>query len=113
MSFQPEREAAAADVEVSPLALEFEGEPRGGLTDAQQLHISNVGGAPLKVEAIDVDRRFVVSGEAARVDPGSELVLDVQYRPLDDDVVIGSLDVYTDDPDEPTVEVELTGVPTG
>lgn len=103
--------ATPADIEVSPSSLAFVGEAMSGLSEPQQLRIRNVGGGPLRIDTIEADRPFVATGEGTHLESQTELVVDVQYRPLDDLLHIGVLYVHSDDPDEPMVEVTLTGSP--
>jgi hypothetical protein len=92
-----------------PASLDF-----GGVvtftTSTLQLQIDNLGTAPLNVSGLSSDDpAFVPQQTTAVIPPLSSAFLDVEFTPTNAGSIAATLTVTSDDPDEPTVGVALSG----
>jgi VCBS repeat-containing protein len=111
--------AATADIAVSPLALSFE-PVTVGETATQAIAISNEGGVDLEVTGFgvvgstDFDLSPLAPTPPFIIGAGDPAVIvSVDYTPGEEGDDSGTLEIASDDPDEPVVFVVLqgTGVP--
>lgn len=99
------------DIAVRPAALDLGALPVGGEA-AGTVRIANEGGAPLTL----ADRLEIAGGafsvsalEATEIAPGDQTEVIVTFAPDAPGEAAGALRISSDDPDEPTVEVPLSG----
>jgi hypothetical protein len=106
---RPER---VPDIEVSADCLDF-GTVAPGETGYRFLTISNVGEATLNVGQVQRTGSGAFSFETdpsnTAIAPGKQILYTVEYRPLTDAGDSGVISLPSDDGDEPTVEVCLSG----
>jgi subtilisin family serine protease len=99
----------APDVEVVPLALDF-GPLYIGLTSTLPITIFNAGTEVLEVSSLAIDNaEFTADLTPFSVSPYGAVMLDVVYTPATEGAVSGMLTISTNDPDEPEIEVSLSG----
>ena len=104
--------AAEPDVALSTTALDF-GATVVGTAVAQGVVVSNGGTAPLVVSAVTVSGvGFALDAfdTTAPLLPGAQRTLLVRFEPTAVGPSSGSVAIASDDPDEPTVAVALSGV---
>lgn len=102
---------AQPDIEVQPTALDF-GSVTVGSTADRTVTVRNVGTAPLTVTAMSVDNpRFTVVSPPTpfTVDAGGQQAVTVRFAPTGAGAQTGTLRIQSNDPDEATVSVSLTG----
>ena len=102
----------AAEIEVSPTALDF-GLVRIGNSRSKILTIRNAGNASLRIEPIRREgnsafKLFSPTG-AFTVDAGGEQPVTVSFTPISSVEVTGTLTIDGNDPDEPRLSVPLVG----
>jgi hypothetical protein len=104
---------AAPDINLNPFALNF-GEVPAGSSATLNTEIQNLGDADLNVTLIALcpgtsnefswmtapDAPFTLAG-------GASQILEVTYAPVDEGVDTGCLAITSDDPDEPTIQLQL------
>lgn len=106
--------ALLPDIDAQPSPLAF-GTVTTGVSSVQPITVTNVGGADLYVQsaamAAGSDAAFAVDGSAlpATLAPGASLVLPVTYAPTAAAAAAGSVEIGSDDPDEATAVVPLSG----
>ncbi len=104
----------APDIDVNPLSLGF-GVVDTGASATRTTTIANLGDADLTVTGLTVggSTEFQLNAGAPTppfsVAPGTTADVPVDYAPVDVGADSGTLDVASDDPDEPTVPVVLSG----
>ncbi len=100
------------DIDVMPLQVDF-GQVDLGQTGTHSVQVSNLGGADLDVTGVTLvgSAEFSISAIALPgiLTPGAQEVVYVSYTPVDEVPDTGTLTFESDDPDEPSVEVELLG----
>jgi hypothetical protein len=106
------------DILVGPPSWDF-GTLDPGASASLELSIANTGDARLVVHdlgyrttsaELDLDRRIGDNGGLPwLIDPGDSRVVEVGYSPVDDQLDQGSLEVSSNDPDEPVVEAIQQG----
>ena len=70
----------------------------------------NEGSEPLVVDEIEVTGGpFRVDAASATVAPGATEVLELVFEPTDSQTASGTLELRSDDPDEPIVRLRLVG----
>jgi subtilisin family serine protease len=98
------------DIDVQPLSLSF---PTTfvGFGSSLPLTISNTGTEKVHVNSYSISGDFSATGIAAPVDipPGGSMPVTVTFAPTDEGTRTGVLSISSDDPDEPVVNVALTG----
>ena len=103
------------DIDVLPLLVDF-GQVDLGQTGSHTVQVSNLGGADLDVTGVTLSASPEFSVAAATlpgvVAPGGQEVIYVSYTPADEIPDLGTLTFDSDDPDEPSVVVELLGEST-
>jgi len=96
---------------VNPLELDF-GSIAQGSEVTRSVRISNLGSADLRVDAVAIDgsSAFFVSDPdgTLEVDPGGSVIQEVTWTPLDE-IDEGTMQIRSNDPDTPEVDVALTG----
>jgi len=98
------------DIVVSPTMLDY-GNTFTGATATDTLVIRNVGTDVLTLDAISVDETdFMATTVGFSLTPGALHKLAVSFAPSATGVFNGTLSISSDDPDEPTVSVSLTGI---
>ena len=106
--------ATTPDIDVAPLTLDF-GAVTTGMSDARIATISNLGSGELTVTALSIagSPDFAVGPTTPAtpfaVPAGSSVDVVIDYAPSDAGGDSGSLEISSDDPDEPSVMVSLTG----
>ncbi|MCB9653688.1 MAG: choice-of-anchor D domain-containing protein [Deltaproteobacteria bacterium] len=96
-------------IEVTPAALEF-GQVPLGARKRLSLHVRNVGTGDLTVSALSTEVPFSVEGGRSVLRAGEQVTLDVRFDPTSSDPVSAALKIETDDPENPTTNVGLSGV---
>lgn len=106
------------DIEVEPETIAFEGVQTGTI-DSSSVIIRNVGLTTLTLHPPDIDlddSPFTHSWDAegdGELEPESEYFLWIYFSPEEQDEYRATLFITSDDPDEDTVRVELTGTALG
>ncbi|MCA9554919.1 MAG: choice-of-anchor D domain-containing protein [Myxococcales bacterium] len=95
-------------MEVSADPLDF-GEVPLGATKRLSVSVGNAGNLDLHILSLDTQAPFAVEADRDVVPPGDKVVLDVLFRPTNDEPQIGTLALATDDPDQPMVSIALSG----
>lgn len=108
-----EDETSGQIIEVTPLMLSY-GTLSDGESEVQSFTVTNIGTAELHVENI------ALSGSASfalmsteldfRLPPGASSEFDVVFTPLEADDNYGAATVYSDDPENEQVVVQLNGI---
>lgn len=105
-------EAAPPQIEVSPLSLDF-GAVAAGDTSEKEVSIRNVGDSLLSLETPALaDRTSAFSNgelQSLSLEPQQSTPLSVSFTPLSSDMAAATLRIFSDDPQNPTVDVALTG----
>jgi uncharacterized membrane protein len=98
------------DIDVAPLALDF-GTVFVGQTEADTVWVKNVGTDELTVAAALVagEPHFAISPSGFSVAPFDSQAVRVTFAPQVDGQIVGTLELSSDDPDEPVVQVDLGG----
>jgi hypothetical protein len=102
------------DINLDPMALDF-GTVVIGSASTLTSDIQNLGNADLEVTMINLctgtssEFDFTSDPLPITVPPGGSRALSVTYTPVDVGTDTGCLEVMSDDPDEPLVELGLTG----
>ena len=103
------------DIVVTPTLVDF-GQVAVGQSLTELVTVSNVGGVDLQVTGLTLSGSAEFSVAAAAlpgaIGPGGQEIVEVTYTPVDDVADAGTLSVASDDPDEPVVDVALSGEPT-
>ena len=106
------QDALVPNIEVTPPSIEF-GQVAVGHAMNGNLLVSNLGTVQLDVLAVyltgSTDFSVTHAGLPGAVGPGGSRPIHVTYTPTDDVPDGGNVIIVTDDPDEPIVEVELSG----
>jgi len=106
-----------ADIAVDPLAINFGSVPLGEKVTGNEIVVSNVGGETLTVESLTFTGDIadnVTLGQSTPATPfdipsGQSAIVGVVYQPTELGVETGTLDIASNDEDQPVVSVELTG----
>ena len=90
------------------------GQVQTGLSEAQDLVISNSGSGPLTLSALDItgSADFALVEGCDSVAPGSSCAVSVAFSPSGAGTRLGTLVVQSNDPITPTLEVYLEGIGT-
>ncbi len=100
------------DIEPTPSSVNF-GSVSVGATSTYTVLIANEGDSDLDISAVSATGDFVVTGGTlsvpATLAPGANKTVDVLFRPSTSGSATGSLLVTSNDPDEPTLSVSLSG----
>jgi hypothetical protein len=99
------------DIDVEPTALDF-GSVTVGMTADRVVSVRNVGNAPLTATGMNLDNaRFTVISPSApfTVNPGGQQTVTVRFAPTSVGSQSGTLGIWSDDPDESTVFVSVSG----
>ncbi len=102
---------AQPDIDVQPTALDF-GTVTVGSTADRTLTVRNVGSAPLTVTRMTLDNpRFTIVSPATpfTVNAGGQQTVTVRFAPTSAGPQSGTLRIESNDPDEATVSVSVTG----
>jgi hypothetical protein len=100
---------SAPDLRIEPSALEF-GTVCVGDTRTLPLVLRNVGAAPLEFSQVAVDGAgYTLVDAPADVGPQSLHEMGVAFTPSGPDDVVGTLHVDSNDPDQPSAQVTLSG----
>ena len=99
-----------SNIVVEPTQVDFGGVPIGQ-SAAQILSVRNTGSEALSISSIQTsDPAFTVQGETVfRLEPDASRELVVSFAPTSGGAQQASLAIQSDDPDEPTVTVSLSG----
>jgi|GEM_PF-686189 len=103
--------SAQPDIDVQPTALDF-GTVTVGSTADRTLTVRNVGSAPLTVTGMTLDNpRFTIVSPSTpfTVNAGGQQTVTVRFAPTSTGPQSGTLRIQSDDPDEATVSVSVTG----
>ncbi|MFH1219248.1 MAG: S8 family serine peptidase [Candidatus Eisenbacteria bacterium] len=99
----------APDIDVAPLALDY-GWLYIGLTRTLQVKVSNAGTDLLDVTSIAIDNpEFTIDTTPFTLAPRKSKTLDVVFTPATPGTRTGILSFFSNDADEPEVQVSLTG----
>ena len=98
------------DIDVDPLLLDLGSVPVGGI-NIQPVTVTNVGGADLDVTAVTLsgsaEFAVAIGSLPGILAPGASVSAQVSYQPVDQGGDTATLTFDSDDPDEPSVVVEL------
>jgi hypothetical protein len=105
---------AEPEIEVSAASLAFGGVPVDS-TSERDIEVRNIGSGDLVVISLTIDGDFSVSGASPPeiVAPGDTLTLTVTYDPETAAADASTLSIASDDADEGTVDVPLSGTGLG
>jgi len=102
------------DIDVAPLAIDYGTIFSGHDVGSEDITITNVGTDVLDIDAIGLmvgDTTFSVqTGYDTKLDPGESTEVTVEYTPVTYSANIDKIRIYSNDPDEPFVDIELAGV---
>ncbi|MBI3951626.1 MAG: choice-of-anchor D domain-containing protein, partial [Acidobacteria bacterium] len=101
----------APDIDVTPTSLDF-GNVTLGQSSNLTLTVRNLGNATLTVNSItSSNSQFFVASPALpfTVTAGASVTVTVSFKPFATDAQTGTLSINSNDPDESTVNVSLTG----
>lgn len=102
------------DISLAPTSLDF-GVVFVGDTATMSATISNVGDAALSIDNIDLapgtspEFSFTAPVTPFTIPAGGSQTVSVAYAPVDNGVDTGGLEIFSDDPDEPVVTLDLAG----
>jgi len=96
------------DIDVSPASLDF-GTVDVGLSKTLSLTISNTGNADLTVSSITTETPFTISESPFTLQPGSSKTITVKFTPQSGGSFTKQLVIISNDPDEGSLTVNLTG----
>ena len=105
---------AVADINLNPAALDF-GAVFIGQSATLTSQIENVGNADLTVTSVtpatgtSTEFSFTAPATPFTIPAGGSQTVSVTYAPVDVGLDTGALDINSDDPDEPTVSLALSG----
>ena len=103
----------APNIAVSPLAIDFGTVEIGNAAGPATITVSNTGTAELTVSAIsDPGGEFVLTNVpvlSATIPAGSSVSFDANYLPTDAGADNATITISSDDPDSPTIEIQLSG----
>jgi hypothetical protein len=113
----PPGDGGPAAASLDTTSLSFSSIPCGGSASTQSLHIKNTGSGTLAVSATAVGTGFTVAPAVLSVAPGAVGVLTVSAS-ADSSATAGvklsgSLELFTNDPQNAHTSVSLSGTPTG
>ena len=106
---------SAPDIDVQPTALDF-GEVQVGESKTMRVTVSNLGDLPLEITAISIlgknpdEFSYTTDCLSGPVNPGSSCLIDVTFSPSSEGSKSANLVISSNDPDEQTVSVSLSGV---
>jgi hypothetical protein len=101
---------AAPDIDVTPLVLTFSSKRLINTTGTKAITLANLGGLPLTGAFTVTGAAFSASASSAINRPGGTTrTIDINFTPTTAGTFSGSVVFETNDPDEPTVTVALTG----
>jgi hypothetical protein len=104
--------AAPPVIEVSPLSVDF-GALAPGKSETAKVTVGNVGGSLLTLgdpELADAGGVFSMEAlGATALEPGDSTWIKLGFSPTDSSSSSGTLRIFSDDPENPTVDVLLTG----
>ena len=109
--YSPEAKFPAPEARLNKNIINFGVLKRGGGVRTQRLTLSNAGGDPLRVEALETDAPVTFSiGPGTVVPEGGELEFEVRFDPSQADFgyMMRRLRIFTDDPARPMRHVRLT-----
>jgi hypothetical protein len=101
----------APDIDVTPLSLDF-GTLSAGDESVQTFEIASVGTTDLTVSRLQIagdGYELLTEVTDLVLPPGESTSVDVAFSPLGDSDQLGVVDVFSNDPDEGAVEVDLHG----
>ena len=110
--------APVAEISVSPDSVNF-GAVDQGQTASRSVTVSNLGSAALNIIGIDLagdtNSEFFQSHNCALVMPAASCTVELGYTPVAEGNSSASLVIESDDPDQPSLSVALSGqgLPTG
>ena len=101
------------DISVTPGTVVF-GTVGVGAQKSQTIEIQNIGQSDLQITSIklctNTSDEFTWTGPANSIIPSSSSeTLDIIYTPLDDGVDAGCIEINSNDPDQATVSVDVSG----
>ncbi len=80
-----------------------------GASATGRLTVRNVGTDPLAVHAVSSRADFAVTPSSFTVVPGAAATLTVTFTPLTSEAIEGSLEVTSNDPDQPSLTILMRG----
>ena len=106
----PTSATAQPELLLEPTSLSF-GTLEAGEVEIQELVVTNTGEAPLTVSSLAVGTADyqVSTSTPVVIDPDDSAGIQVRFSPLGDGVREDQLTVISDDPDQPTATVAITG----
>ena len=96
------------DIAVDTQSVSF-GQVLIGESSSRDVVISNNGGLDLNVTSISASSGFTVSQGDAVVAPGGSVTVSVGFAATAEETVTGTLTIESDDADQPSIEVALSG----
>ena len=102
-------EGTQVDISLDPVSLNF-GTVSLGQNNSLDLVVSNTGTGTMQVTNITSDNeQFTVEETSFTIGTNDSYTISVSFAPTLNGVSNGTLTIYSDDPDEPTVTVDLVG----
>jgi len=108
---------AVPDISVDPTTKNFGSITVGSSSSPQTFNVSNVGNANLSVGTINItgtnDDQFAIQNDnvsSETIIPGGSATLQVVFSPTSKGAKSAALNIPSDDPDEPTKLVSLSGI---
>ena len=99
----------SVSIGVDPSSLDF-GNVFAGISETLSLTISNAGNGVLDVTGISSDNAaFVADTNSVMVAPFSSVMVDITFTPPSVEEFTATLTISSSDPDQPTVDVSLSG----
>lgn len=103
-------------IQLSTTTLDF-GAVQTGSTSARSLTITNAGNAALtitghSISGIDALQFEITRNSGASIDPGANDYIDLRFRPASSGLKSAILTITSNDPNQPSVQVSLTGTGT-
>jgi hypothetical protein len=95
---------------VSISNLDFTDTPLGDI-DSRTFSIENIGTSPLEITEIlvDSDHFTVAPSSIASMDPGTKVIMEVNFIPASEGIQSGMLTFTSNDPDQGEIQIELSG----
>jgi len=98
------------DIDVTPLVVAFSTKQLFNTTGTKEISVTNLGGLPL-TGSFEVTGAAFSSATSTTIDLAADetLTIEVDFTPTSAGIFSGSVIITSDDPNEPTVTVDLTG----
>ncbi len=107
--YDHEGDAPSPEITASPTSLRF-GTVAAGSNKTSSFEVFNEGTQPLTItDASSANDFFAVQPRCARIEPGHSKLVRVTFSPLGDGPVASTVNIRSDDPDEPELVLTVSG----